>query len=252
MYQPSNSATFSHEGSFFISGIQKTAAGSVMAKITQYSAINLIPEAIVDPHTWNGIPSPDIVSRTVHEIEARGIKVIISPDGDDALSYLKKIIPPGAEVMNGSSTTLIEIGYEEYISGGKSGWNVVHDSIRAENDDRKRADLRRKSVAADYFISGANAIAQTGEIVACDASGSRVGAWPFAAGHLILVVGINKIVPTLEDALNRIRHYAYRLENVRAQKAYGTPSMIGKCVILAHEKNERRVTLILVKEALGY
>ena len=223
-----------------------------MAKNTQYSAINLLTEAGVDPKKWNSIPSPDTVDMTVHEIEARGIKVIRSPNGEDALAILKKIIPPGAELMNGSSTTLIEIGYEEYIAGGKSGWNVVHDLIRAENDDRKRADLRRKSVTAEYFISGANAIARTGEIIACDASGSRVGAWPFAAGHLILVVGINKIVPSLEDALNRVREYAYRLENVRAQKAYGTPSVIGKCVILAHEKNDGRVTLILVNEAMGY
>ncbi len=81
----------------------------------------------------------------------------------------------------------------------------MHNLIRAENDDKKRADLRRKSVTADYFISGANAIARTGEIVACDASGSRVGAWPFAAGHLILVVGVNKIVPSLNDALNRVQ-----------------------------------------------
>jgi hypothetical protein len=154
--------------------------------------------------------------------------------------------------MNGSSTTLIEIGYEEYITGGRSGWKVVHYLIRAENDDKKRADLRRKSVTADYFLSGANAIASTGEIVACDASGSRVGAWPFAAGHLILIVGINKIVPTLEDALKRVREYTYRLENVRAQKPYGTPSVIGKCVILAHEKNEGWITLILVNETLGY
>jgi hypothetical protein len=79
-----------------------------------------------------------------------------------------------------------------------------------------------------------------------------VGAWPFAAGHLILVVGINKIVPTLEDALDRIRTCAFPLENARAKKAYGTPSVIGKCVILAHEKNEGRITLVLVKEALGY
>ncbi len=192
------------------------------------------------------------MDKTVHEIEARGIKVLISRNAEEALDALKKIIPPGAEVMNGSSTTLIEIGYEEYITGGRSGWTVVHDLIRAENDDKKRADLRRKSVTADYFLSGANAIASTGEIVACDASGSRVGAWPFAAGHLILVVGINKIVPTLEDALKRVREYAYRLENVRAQKAYGTPSVIGKCVILAHEKNNGRITLILVNEALGY
>jgi len=223
-----------------------------MAKITQYSAKNLIPEARVDPEKWNRIPSSDIVKKTVHEIEKRGIKVILSPNGEEALSALKKIIPPGAEVMNGSSTTLIEIGFEEYVSHGQSGWKIMHTSITAENDDRKRAELRRKSVTADYFLSGANAIASTGEIIACDASGSRVGAWPFAAGHLILVVGINKIVPTLEDGLNRIWHFAYRLENARAMKAYGTPSMIGKCVILAHEKNEGRVTLILIKEALGY
>jgi L-lactate utilization protein LutB len=223
-----------------------------MAKITQYSAINLMSEAGVDPKQWNSIPSPDVVDKTVREIEARGIKVLISRNGEEALDVLKKIIPPGAEVMNGSSTTLIEIGYEEYITGGKSEWKVVHDLIRAENDDKKRADLRRKSVTSDYFLSGVNAIASTGEIVACDASGNRVGAWPFAAGHLILVVGINKIVPTLEDALKRVREYAYRLENVRALKAYGTPSVIGKCVILAHEKNIGRVTLILVNELLGY
>jgi L-lactate utilization protein LutB len=224
----------------------------IMAKITQYSAINLLHESGADPEKWNRIPSSEVVETTVREIEKRGIHVIISPNGDDALEKLKKRIPAGAEVMNGSSTTLIEIGYEEYISRGASGWNLMHHRITAENDDRKRAELRRKSVTADYFISGANAIAQSGEILACDASGSRVGAWPFAAGHLILVVGINKIVPTLEDGLNRIRNYAYRLENARAMKAYGTPSAIGKCVILAHEKNEGRITLILVKESLGY
>jgi hypothetical protein len=223
-----------------------------MTRITQYSAKNLISEAGVDPEKWNRIPSPDIIEKTVQEIEKRGIKVITAADSEEALSQLKKIIPPGAEVMNGSSTTLIEIGYEDYISGGRSGWKPFHAIITAENDDRRRAELRRKSVAADYFLSSANAIASTGEIIACDASGSRVGAWPFAAGHLILVVGINKIVPTLEEGLDRIRHYAYRLENVRATKVYGTPSVIGKCVILAHERNEGRITLILVRESLGY
>jgi L-lactate utilization protein LutB len=237
---------------FYEKDTKNSHQAKIMAKITQYSAINLIRESGADPKKWNGIPSSDIVEKTVDEIKKRGIHVIISPDGEDALEALKKIIPAGAEVMNGSSTTLVEIGYEEYIAGGMSGWNLVHHRITAENDDTKRAELRRKSVTADYFISGANAIAQSGEIVACDASGSRVGAWPFAAGHLILVVGINKIVPTLEDALQRVWQYAYRMENARAQKAYGTPSIIGKCVILAHEKNKGRVTLILVKESLGY
>lgn len=223
-----------------------------MSKVTQYSAENLIMEAGVDPRKWSKIPSSEVIEKTVQEVEKRGINVMLVSSGDEALSLVKKIIPPGAEVMNGSSTTLIEIGYEEYVSTGKSGWNLVHDAIMRENDDQKRAELRRKSVAAEYFLSSANAIASTGEIVACDATGSRVGAWPFAAGNLILIVGINKIVPTLEDALDRIRQYVYPLETDRSMKAYGIPSIIGKCVILAHERNAGRITLILVREALGY
>ncbi len=223
-----------------------------MTKITQYSSVNLIPQAGVDPKKWNALPLPGVVDRTKKAIENRGIQVILAKTGDEALAVLRTLIPPGAEVMNGSSTTLAEIGYEDLIAGGRSGWKNVHDLIISENDDAKRAELRRRSVTADYFISGANAIAESGEIVACDASGSRVGAWPFAAGHLILVAGTNKIVPTLDDALHRVWHYAYPLEDARAKMAYGTPSVIGKCVILAHEKNKGRVTLVLIREALGY
>jgi L-lactate utilization protein LutB len=97
-----------------------------------------------------------------------------------------------------------------------------------------------------------NAIAKTGQIVACDASGSRVGAWPFAAQNLILVSGVNKIVPTLQDAMQRIQDYAYHLENARAKKVYGVNSQIGKCVILTKEGRPGRVTLILIDEVLGY
>jgi L-lactate utilization protein LutB len=81
----------------------KTASGKSMTKITQYSAIYLMAEAGVDPKQWNSIPSPDSVDKTVREIEARGIKVLISRNAEEALDVLKKIIPSGAEVMNGSS-----------------------------------------------------------------------------------------------------------------------------------------------------
>ncbi|MGZ7192736.1 MAG: LUD domain-containing protein, partial [Halobacteriota archaeon] len=178
--------------------------------------------------------------------------VIRAQNGDIALETLKTLIPPGAEVMSGSSTTLIEIGFDEYVNSGTSIWRDLHRVIFAENDEKKRYELRRKSVTADYFVSGVNAIAQSGQIIACDKSGSRVGAWPFAAGHLILVSGTNKIVPTLGDALRRVREYAYPLENIRAKKAYGMSSKIGKCVILANEEIEGRIALVLVDELLGY
>ena len=223
-----------------------------MTRSTPFSAANLIREADADARTWNTLPSADTVHRTARAIGDRGIAVVMATDGDDALARVKNLIPLGAEVMTGSSTTLIEIGFDEYIAGGRSGWKDLHSVITLENDEKTRAELRRKSVTADWFVSGANAIAETGEIVACDASGSRVGAWPFAAGHLILVVGINKIVPSLEMAMQRVYDYAFRLENARAQRAYGTPSSIGKCVIISREKIPGRVTLVLVNEALGY
>jgi len=223
-----------------------------MAELTQFSAANLFPVVRVDAARWNRIPPEEEVAETAAAIGVRGIQVIRAKDRKEALDTLTRIVPRGAEVMNGSSTTLIEIGYEDLLKSGKTGWTDLHDRITAENDDRKRAELRRKSVTADYFISGANAISRTGEIVACDMSGSRVGAWPFGAGHLILVCGINKIAPTLDEALRRVREYAYPLEDARAKQAYGTPSQIGKCVILANEKADGRVTLILINESLGY
>jgi L-lactate utilization protein LutB len=223
-----------------------------MAGLTQYSAVNLLTEVKVDPGRWNRTPAEEVVAETTAAVGKRGIRVIRARDRQEALDTLTRLIPRGSEVMNGSSTTLIEIGYEALLSSGKAGWTDLHDRITAENDEKKRAELRRRSVTAEYFVSGANAISRTGEIVACDTSGSRVGAWPFGAGHLIIVCGINKIVPTLEDALRRIREYAYPLENARAKKAYGIPSQIGKCVILANEKVEGRVTLILISESLGY
>lgn len=223
-----------------------------MGNLTQYSAANLFAEARVDAEKWNQLPSDREVAQTVANVTQRGITVIRVKNGQNALDILKDLIPQGAEVMSGSSTTLIEIGYDEYANSDKSRWKDLHRAIISENDEKKRHELRRKSVTADYFLSGVNAIARSGEIVACDKSGSRVGAWPFAAGHLILISGINKIAPTLSDALRRVREYAYPLENARAMRVYGVPSQMGKCVILANEEAEGRVTLILIDESLGY
>lgn len=224
-----------------------------MVLATKYSAVNLLPGLNIDPKKWSHLPSESEAEAAARTIEEKGnIRVIRVSDGDAALSEIKNIIPQGTEVMNGSSTTLMEIGFMDLLNSGKSGWKNLREIVTSEDNAEKRNELRRRSVSAEYFVSGVNAIAMTGEIVACDATGSRVGAWPFAAKKLVLVSGVNKIVPTLEDALRRVKEYAYPLEDARARKAQGTPSSIGKCVILANEKQTGRVTLILINECLGY
>ena len=233
-------------------GDQMADATQQMAKDTKYSAVNLLKDAGVDAGRWNRMPDDATIEKMVEAIEARNIRVILVDTAEEALRAVVDLLPGGAEVMYGSSTTLAEIGFDRVIRENRKGWRDYHAVITAENDTEKRHALRRKSVAADYFLSGVQAITESGEIVGCDKGGSRMGAWPHAAAHLVLVSGVNKTVPTIDDALRRCREYALPLEDQRSRRVYGTPSAIGKYVILAREFEDGRITLVLVREQLGY
>lgn len=218
----------------------------------ELSAQMLLKEVKADAEKWSGVPSEGDVGETVAALQSHGFNVIVVDNKMQALDAVKKLIPANAEVMNGSSTTLIEIGFVDLLSSGNHEWKNLHTSILAEKDPAKQGDMRRKADAAEYFVASVNAISKTGELIAADASGSRVGAFPFTAKNLVIVAGVNKIVPTMEAGLQRLREYAYPLEDARAKKVYGMNSRIGKIVILANEMFKGRTTLVLVKEKLGY
>ena len=201
---------------------------------------------------YEQMPDEQTLLSTKANLEAHGFGVIITANKEEALAKLKELIPQGAEVMTGSSTTLIELGFIKHLESPDHSWKSLHKEIGSASDDSKRSDLRRRHSAAEYFLGSVNAISQTGELVACDASGSRVSAYPFAAKHLILVSGTQKIVPNLELAMKRVREYVFPLEDARALKAYGMHSTLGKWVILEREFVPKRITLVLVKEKLGF
>ena len=69
---------------------------------------------------------------------------------------------------------------------------------------------------------------------------------------MIWVVGTHKLVRTLEDGLRRIREYSLPLESERALQAYGQPSAINKLLIVNGESYPGRITVILVKQRLGF
>lgn len=201
---------------------------------------------------WKNIPSDKVVSTAVENMRQRGFNPEVVATKAEAMDRIKALIPQGGEVMTGSSTTLKEIGLSDYLETGAHGWTNVHAEILAENDDQKRTKLRRQSSSSDYFLASANAIAQTGELIFADASGSRVTALPHAAGKVILVVGAQKIADSLESAVKRVREYVFPLEDKRAQEAYGMNSGFGKWLIVENEFAPNRIKVILVKEALGF
>lgn len=203
-------------------------------------------------NTWNSLPRKEVVEATAAQLEEHGVTVEVVANKKEALTRLKDLIPSGAQVMTGSSTTLQQIGFAEYLESGKHDWKNLHASIVAENDDSKRNTLRRTAVTAEYFVASANALTEDGKIVAVDATGSRVGALPYAAEKVILVISTQKITKNLDDALARIRDHVFPLEDKRMQDAYGMGSNLAKWIIIEKEFVPGRITILLVEEALGF
>ena len=199
----------------------------VTEKRTLYSAANLLQELKFDAARWNRMPAEEDIASSVKAIENRGIRVLRAQDGPAALARIKGLIPAGSEVMNGSSTTLIEIGYTDLLKSEQHNWIDLYKMVTSENDAVKGNELRRKSVTSEYFLSGVNAIATTGELVSCDASGSRVGAWPFAARHLVLVAGINKIVPSRQMLCREFGSTPIHLRTLAPKKSTALPARLG-------------------------
>ena len=189
-----------------------------------------VDDADID-ESLDDLPAADAIEEAVENLEANGFEVVVVDSADAALAELQSLIPAGASVMNGHSTTLEEIGFTEYLSEGDHEWESLPDEIWSIEDDAERQGARRESQTAEFFLGGINGIAQSGELVAADRSGSRIGAYPFAAENVVIVSGVNKIVPTVDDALDRLESVAYPLENERAQEAYGVDSAIAKQLI---------------------
>ncbi|WP_435180578.1 lactate utilization protein [Halorussus sp. AFM4] len=198
------------------------------------------------------LPTDAELEETVANLEDRGFEVVVVDTAEDALAEITDQIPAGASVMNGHSTTLEEIGFDDYLAEGDHDWENLHAEVFAIDDDAERARARREAQTADYFLGGVNAIAQSGELVAADASGSRVGAYPFAAENLLLVSGTNKVVADLDAALDRVENVAYPLEDARAQEVYGVGSAVAKQLIYRYENDEGRTTVVLIRDEFGF
>jgi L-lactate utilization protein LutB len=202
--------------------------------------------------TLDDQPTDAELDETVANLEANGFVVEVVDTAAEALETVQSLIPDGASVMDGHSTTLEEIGFMEYLMEGDHAWENLHASVFEIDDDAERFAARREAQTADYFVGGINAIARTGELVAADRSGSRIGAYPFAAGNVVVVSGVNKIVADLDAAFERLERVAYPLENERAKDAYGVESAIAKQLVFRKELAEGRTTVVLVRERLGY
>lgn len=199
------------------------------------------------------IPSDSVIAEVAEALKARNITPVIVDTKEQALAEIKKIIPQGGSVMNGSSQTLNEIGFVDYLKTGEHGWNNVHEEILKEKDPAKQARLRKESVLADYFLGSVHAITEQGQLLIASASGSQIPSYAFTSNNVIWVASANKIVHDREAGFKRIEDYVFPLENKRMQGVGYPGSTIGRVLVFEREiMPNRHLTIILVREKLGY
>ena len=204
---------------------------------------------------YDTLPTAETVQRTVESVSARGIHAELVETKEDALERVQAIIPPGAVVMTGASVTLQQIGFEAILISGDHSWRNFKADLLAEKDPIKQSAMRREGTLAEFFLGSVNALAETGELVFASGSGSQQPAYAYTSRNVIWVAGTQKIAPTLEDAIRRVREYVLPLEDQR-QRSLGNQagSRINRILIIEGEPAylRRNLTLILVNQALGF
>lgn len=191
------------------------------------------------------------IEKTVQVLQAHGIRVVVVDTGEEARTSVLDLIPDGAEVFNSQSRTLEVIGLAEQIQHATHFQSV---RARLQTLDRvtQRNEMRELLASPDVLVGSVHAITEQGEIMLASATGSQLGPAAWGAGLVIWVVGTQKLVRTLSDGLRRIREYCLPLESERAQQAYGQTSAINKLLIIDAEAYPGRITIVLVKQQLGF
>lgn len=195
-----------------------------------------------------------VTDQAIDALKQRGIQAMVVSDRAAALEQVKALIPAGSSVMNGSSRTLEQIGFVDYLKSGSHGWQNLHADILAEPNPAKQAQLRKEAVLSDYYLGSVHAVAATGQLVIASNSGSQLPHLVFTSPNLIFVVGTQKLTLNLDAAVTRVREYVLPLEDQRMREAGMGGSAISKLLIVEREPafTGRKVTVLFVTEHLGF
>lgn len=199
---------------------------------------------------FSRLPPEAQVIKTAQSLEANGMSTMIVEDGRQARARVLDLIPAGAQVYNPPSRTLEQIGLAGEIESS-TRFQPVRTRLQELDRVRDRREIRKLVGNPEVVVGSVHAVTEGGQVLIASATGSQLGSIVLGAETVIWVVGIQKLVPTLEDGLRRIREYSYPLENDRTQQVYGRPSAVNKILIMNREV-PGRISIILVKQNLGF
>lgn len=211
-----------------------------------------IEEKIVVPNReFVGLASDEQIARTAKALEARNIKTLIAEDGEEAKRLFFELVPEGAEVFLGSSVTLETLGIRDEIdTSGK--YDALRPKMFAMDRATQGREIRKLGAAPEYAAGSVHAVTEDGRVIIASNTGSQLGPYASGAGKVIWVVGAQKLVTDLQEGMRRVEEYVVPLEDVHMQELYNMHTNLSKVLIVNKEVRPDRITMIIVKEELGF
>jgi acyl-CoA hydrolase len=202
------------------------------------------------PDRFTALPDEQTLADTVLALEEHGFSVEVVDDLDAARRAVLARIPEGSSVMTNTSVTLQETGIVDAINDG-GPYDSARNRMLALDFATQAQEMKAIGGQPDYALGSVHAVTRDGTLVIASASGSQLASYAWGAAHVILVVGAQKLVPTLEAARERIYEHSLKLEDARAIAAYGQNSFVGKMLEI-HQELPGRSHVVLIRQAVGF
>ena len=201
-------------------------------------------------HRFTTLPDDETLAATVVELEEHGSSVEVVDDLDAARDAVLARIPEGSSVMTNTSVTLQETGIADAINEG-GAYDSVRNRLMVLDFETQLQEMKAIANQADFALGSVHAVTRDGALVIASASGSQLASYAWGAANVILVVGAQKLVPTLEAARERIFEHSLKLEDGRAVAAYGQNSFVGK-ILEIHQELPGRIHVVLIRQSVGF
>jgi L-lactate utilization protein LutB len=203
-----------------------------------------------------------LAKETIESLEKNNISACYVDTAEEACSKVISLIPQGSKVGYGGSLTLEQLNIMEVLRKGN------YDFIDRKSPEISEIDnyrLRRESLLADVFLMSTNALTMGGQLVNIDGRGNRTAALIFGPSKVIVIAGINKVVPNIEAAIYRIKNYVAPIHAKRRDRklpcakegrcvnCHAPKRFCNSLVITEHQylENKERLMVIIVGEELG-
>ena len=179
-----------------------------------------------------------------------GFDVSVVADGNAAREEVLGRLSPTDEVLEAHSKTLEDVGL--IGAGAPQGrYRRLRPRLQELGRQGLPSEKRRLGASPEVVMGSVQAVTESGELVVASGSGSQLGPYSYGAGRVIWVVGAQKIVRDLAEAIRRVEEYALPWEDARVRKLGGTGSSINKLLVIRGEHQAHRALVVLVARPVG-